>query len=640
MTLILSLLSLCFQADAGDLYVSVSGNDSNPGTRNAPLATIARARDAARPLAGTKPLSVVLRGGTYFLPETLVFKPEDSGRDGAPVTYAAAAGETVVLSGGRPITGWTKVEGGLWTAKVPDGLRFNQLFIDGKRRTRARTPNEGEFFRVDGEITLDKPAKLKFRAGDLRPEWAARGDVEVLALQKWAEIRMPIQALDAETRTATLSGDCHKWIIEKDARYWVENAPDMIDAPGEWYLDKKTGILTYKPLPGEDPTKTVAIAPALQQILRIEGDPAAKKAVAFLQFRGITLSHADWSIGPKGYSDSQAAIDYPGAVWARGAVSCAFERCVVSHVGGYGIDLSRGCRENRIVRCEVADTGAGGIRIGETALRKEEADKTLGNVVTDNHVHDLGVVFPAGVAIWVGHSAKNLLAHNHIHDTYYSGFSIGWSWGYGPSGAQENVIEYNDVHHIGRGMLADMGGIYTLGTCTGTVIRNNVFHDVWSSTYGGWAIYFDEGSTGVVAENNVSYRCKSNGFHQHYGKDNTLRNNIWALNQEAQIARTRKEDHFTLLFERNIVYWKEGKLLSGNWEGDQFRWEKNLFWNPGGTKGLPEKWKEQGQDKDSVIADPLFVDPDKGDFRLKPDSPALRLGFQPIDVSKVGPRPE
>jgi parallel beta-helix repeat protein len=315
------------------------------------------------------------------------------------------------------------------------------------------------------------------------------------------------------------------------------------------------------------------------------------------------------------------------------------ENCAVSHVGGYAIDFGRGCKDNRIVRCEVTDIGAGGIRIGETSLRKDEADKTTGNEVTDCHIHDLGICFPAGVAIWVGHSSKNTFAHNHIHDTYYSGFSIGWSWGYGPSGAQENVIEYNDVHHIGRGMLADMGGIYTLGTCTGTVIRNNVFHDVWSSTYGGWAIYFDEGSTGVVAENNVAYRCKSNGFHQHYGKNNTLRNNIFALSQEAQIARTRKEDHFTLTFERNIVYWKEGKLLSGNWEGNQFRWEKNLFWNPAGTKGLPEKWKEQGLDKDSVIADPMFADPDKGDFTLKPDSPALKLGFQPIDVSRVGPRP-
>src|SRR5689334_2171654 len=124
-------------------------------------------RDRARPLP--KPATVVLRGGTYFLPETLVFKAEDS-----DVTYAAAANEKVVVSGGRRITGW-KVEGELWTVKTD--LRFNQLFIDGKRRTRARTPNEGSFFTVDGEITLDKPAKLKYREGDLRAEWAERGDV-------------------------------------------------------------------------------------------------------------------------------------------------------------------------------------------------------------------------------------------------------------------------------------------------------------------------------------------------------------------------------------------------------------------------------------------------------------------------------
>src|SRR5262249_230436 len=274
-------------------------------------------------------------------------------------------------------------------------------------------------------------------------------------------------------------------------------------------------------------------------------------------------------------SDTQAAIHYPGAVWAQGAVGVSFENCVVSHVGGYGIDFSRGCKSNQIVRCEVTDTGAGGIRIGETVLRKDDVDKTLGNVVTDSHIHDIGLVFPAGVAVWVGHSAKNQLAHNHIHDTYYSGFSIGWSWGYGPSGAQENVIEQNLVHDIGRSMLADMGGIYTLGTCTGTLIRNNIFRDVWSSTYGGWGIYFDEGTTCGVAEDNSAVRCKSNGFHQHYGKENTLRNNIFALNHEAQIARSRKEEHFTLLFERNIVYWTEGTLLSGTWEGSQFRWEKN-----------------------------------------------------------------
>lgn len=620
------LLSLSLQGDEiTEFFVSPSGKDGNPGTAQAPFATLTKARDALRAAPPSFSRRITLKAGAYFLTEPLALTVKDSS-----VQWRAAKGETVVISGGRLITGWVKGDNGVWTAQVPDGLRFNQLFIDGKRRVRARSPNVGSFFTVDGRLTEDKETKLKFHEGDLKPEWAGR-DVEVIALQKWAELRMPIVSVDAATRTAVLAGQCHKWIIEDQARYWVENSLDLLDAPGEWYLDKKTGVLSYKPLEGEDPVKIVAIAPAMQELVRLDG-------VKYSHFEGIAFSHADWSMGPKGYADSQAAIDYHGAVRVENSEKCGFIDCSFSHVGGYGLDFGKGCRDNLVVRCEVTDTGAGGIRIGETSIRKDDVDKTVGNIISDNHIHDIGVVFPAGVAVWVGHSAKNQLAHNHIHDTYYSAFSIGWSWGYGPSGAQENVVEFNLVHDIGRRMLADMGGVYTLGTCTGTVIRNNVFHDIWSSTYGGWAIYFDEGSTGVVAENNLAYRCKSNGFHQHYGKENTLRNNIFALNQEAQIARTRKEDHFTLLFERNIVYWTEGSLLSGIWDGDQFRWEKNLFWNPAGTKGLPEKWKEAGLDKESLIADPLFVAPEKGDFRLKPESPALKLGFQPIDVSKVGPR--
>lgn len=561
---------------------------------------------------------VVLKGGLHVLREPLVFGPEDSG-----AAWSAAPGETPVISAGRPLSGWAVEPDGTWSLPQA-GASFRQLFVDGRRAVRARTPNAGEFFRVDGEVSLEKQSRLKCK--DLRPEWVG---AELVVLQSWAEARLPIRAVAGGV--ATLGTSVPKYNREKNARFWVEDAPGALDAPGEWQL--RDGVLRYKPLPGQDPATVQAVAANLPLILKIDG----AKGVTF---KGITFAHADWTLPEDGYPDVQAAFDIPGAIRAERAVECVFEACRIVSVGGYGLELGRGCRRNKVLRCEVVDCGAGGIKIGEPALRKEEVDQAHSNEVLDSHVHDLGHVYPAGVGIWVGHSARNRLAHNHVHDTCYSGFSIGWSWGYGPSGAQENVIEHNYVHHIGRGMLADMGGIYTLGTCTGTVIRHNVFHDVWSSTYGGWGIYFDEGTTGVVAENNIAYRCKSNGFHQHYGKDNVLRNNVFALNAESQIARTRAEPHPTLTVERNLVYWTTGSLLSGDWGNGTFRFEKNLYWNP--TKpgaGTPADWAAKGWDKASVVADPLFVDPEKGDFRLKPGSPALKLGFVPIDVSKVGPRP-
>src|SRR5260221_3012451 len=160
------LLSLFCQGDEIYEYtVSPTGKDTNPGTAQAPFATLTKAKDAFKSGRGMEN-GVTLRGGTYFLTEPLVLTAKDGS-----TTWRAAPGETVVISGGRLITGWKKGDNGLWTTQVPAGLRFNQLFIDGKRRTPARTPNAGDFFRVDGQLTEDKPTKLKFKEGDLKVDW-------------------------------------------------------------------------------------------------------------------------------------------------------------------------------------------------------------------------------------------------------------------------------------------------------------------------------------------------------------------------------------------------------------------------------------------------------------------------------------
>jgi hypothetical protein len=313
------------------------------------------------------------------------------------------------------------------------------------------------------------------------------------------------------------------------------------------------------------------------------------------------------------------------------------------NLGGYGVELSEGCRENRIVGNEFSHLAAGGVRLSGGAATSQAALRTGKNVIADNHLHHLGTVFPAGVGILSQHANDNRIVHNHIHDLYYTGISVGWVWGYGPSVSAGNLVEGNLIHDVGRKVLSDMGGIYLLGVSPGTIVRGNVIRDVESFGYGGWGIYTDEGSTGVTVEKNLVYRTKSGGFHQHYGKENVIRNNIFALAREGQLMRTRAEPHRSFMFERNIVYAKDTPLFAKNWTGDKFVLDHNLYWDASGKvpafpAGTLKDWQARGHDTNSLVADPLFVDPEKGDFRLKDGSPANKIDFKPLDDSTAGVR--
>jgi hypothetical protein len=601
-----------------------------PQPRAGEVASLTEARDKVRAMrrAGDRgPFQVVLRGGTYRLGETFVLSAEDSG-----VTYEAAPGERPIVSGGRRLEGWKKASGPVWTAPAP--WDFRQLFINGRCAQRARTPTNG-FYRIEGPSSQDKPFLLKFRGDDIRKEWAGRG-VEVVALLAWSEIRMPIAEVDAAAHTARLTGNPRPSNKEADARYWIENAPDALDAPGEWYLDRDAHTVSYRPMAGENPATDEIVAPTITQLVRIDG---ARQLV----FRGIDFRHADWSMGPDGFADAQAAVQAPTLFEAVGAEEVTVERCSFSQSGGYAVWFGRGCKRNRVVANEIYDMGAGGVRLGETQQRPNEADRNWENAVTDNEIHDLGLVYPSAIGVWVGQSSRNTIAHNDIHDLYYTAISVGWTWGYAPNQCDGNAIEYNHLHHIGKEMLSDMGAIYTLGMQPATTIRNNLIHDVRAFTYGGWGIYPDEGSTGIVIENNIVYRTKSAGFHQHYGRENVVRNNIFAFGSEYQLMRTRAEPHLSFTFEGNIVYYDSGALLGSNWSGEGVKMNHNLYWDARGAvasfagKALAD-WRALGRDTESIVADPLFRNAASYDFTVLPESPVWKLGWKKIDMSTVGPR--
>lgn len=631
-------------------YVSPGGNDTWNGSKGKPFATVTQARDAVRAMKKNtpleKPVTVYMRGGLYELSEPILFTPDDSGTESCPVTYSAYPGEIPVLSGGRKITGWNQRQDGIWETEIPEVKSgewyFHQLFVNGKRCQRARIPNDG-FYHVDGAISLDERAVFTYKDDDIKPEWAEAGDIEVIALQAWAEIRMPIREVDMSSKTVTLSGKCRPSNREKNARYCIENAREGLDSLGEWYLDRKTGVLLYMPFEGEDILSAEVIAPLATELIRFEGNPGEESFIRNMIVSGLTLRYTDWTLPEEGYSDTQAAYDIPAVITGNGAKSVTVRDCLIEHHGNYAVEFAMGCSDIHILGNEMTDLGAGGVKIGEPVNREKQAEQTYGNTVSDNHIHDIGIVYPAACGIIIFRSGKNTISHNHIHDTYYTGISNGWSWGYAETNTRDNIIEYNHVHDIGRGMLSDMGGNYNLGVQPGTVIRNNLFHDITSYGCGGWGIYTDEGSSYILIENNVVYHTKSGGFHQHYGRENIIRNNIFAYATNGQVIRTRMEEHLSFTFERNIVYWSESPLLGSNWSDDKYKLDYNLYWN---TRGEPvmfkkwtfDEWQKRGQDVHSLIADPLFTDPGNGDFSLKPESPALKLGFKPIDISAVGPQ--
>jgi len=650
------------------LFVSPDGNAAWSGqlaTPNAdktdgPLPSIEAARDALRAMRAKGQAKqhtfVSVEAGTYYLSEPLAFGPEDSN-----TTYIRNSSRIALISGGERISGWKKGDLNgktVWTAELPDvkaGKWYpRQLFVNGQRRPRTRLPKEGYFqFTGSPQIEKDTPwgtgqTQATFKPGDIR-RWHNLGDVEAVALHFWVDSHLPIAEVDEAANLVKFTRksvfrltEAHD--LKKGARYYVENVFEALDTPGQWYVDRPTGILYYLPMPGETPEKTTVVAGRVPQLVRVVGDRKNGKPVKSLVFAGLNFAHADWSLPADKAGYAQAAFDVPGALYFQDADSCIVCGCHVSQVSGYAVEFSSGCENNTVEGCELTDLGAGGVRMWQGSSHTN---------VYNNEIGPGGLIFHSAIGVLIGASGDNTVTHNEIHHFNYTGVSVGWSWGYNPSPAVRNVVEHNHIHHIGQGMLSDLGGIYTLGVSPNTRLRYNRIHDVDAHTYGGWGIYNDEGSTHILIENNIVYRTKHAGYHQHYGKENYIRNNIFAFGKEAQLQRSREEEHTSFIFERNIVLFDNDKLLNGNWGNEKFVSDYNLYWRIGANEAecfltgkVPftfagasfDDWKKRGHDVHSVIADPGFVDPAKGDFAFKNKAwtMANNIRFQPIDVSKIG----
>ena len=657
-----------------------------------PHAALAQVR-AAKAAGDTGAWTIRVKAGFYALKDTLVFTPADSGTPAAPVTWLGE-GEKTVFAGGERLKGWKDMGGGVWSAPVPrapDGTPayFEQLWVNGRRADRARLPNRcpndlrAEYFNVTrpGCVAVSNAAGKVMHAVErvtltneaARVLAAIPADelpyAQMLVVHKWNFARRILRGVDPATLTVETHGRSpwSRWQVwnARETLVCFENVRAAFDAPGEWFYDAKAGAVLYRPLPGEDMTCAEVVAPSskISRLVAFRGDPDKDRPVHDIVFRNLTFAYSDGTAadggrGPTQAYQHQAASGYDGAVTAEGVRRLAFDRCTFAHTGNYGLRFNDGCVSNTIANCTLFDLGAGGVwmgaercyvapgeRLSRRIIRTLASRSTAFNRIENCVIRNGGRFNPEGTGVACTHVSDSKVLHCDIYDFYYTGVSVGWIWGFTGSVAQRNEIAFNRIYDLGKGIMSDMGGVYTLGTSFGTRVHHNVIHDVWSYSYGGWALYTDEGSEGITMDHNLCWNTTDGSFHQHYGAGCVIRNNIFAWNRKLGAVRMSRQVvqdiPCTLNFVNNIVVVREGPLVGRGVRGVGGIWAGNLWYdfsgNPPEFDGLDwNKWRVCGKETGGVYGDPLFVNAAANDFRLTPSSPAFALGFEAWDYSAAG----
>ncbi|MFC0680159.1 right-handed parallel beta-helix repeat-containing protein [Lysobacter korlensis] len=685
--------------DRLEVYLGPHGSHHGIGSAGYPVRELAQAMRLVRRRREPGQQAVIwVMPGDHRIRETLELGPDDSH------TTIAATGDGVVFDGSAELSGWaeTEVRGRrVWAAPAPD-RRFVSLYVNGKRRSRPRFPR-GRELRIEEQVGLDVRGdfdgtlfdaadRFRYAEGDL-PPLADPTEVEVVVPHFWVQERMPIASID-DTRREVVSSRHSIFALRDDAtrqfaRYWLDNVGEAFgEEPGEWYLDRTGAVsgrpeptLLYAPLPTETLEATTIRVPAIEQFLRVVGDPSAGRPVRDVRIEGIVFRCAGFAEmpaarAPFGVREDdllatdvdfaaavQGATEASGAILLEGARDCVLVGGGIERVDGYAIQLAAGSRGNLVSGMLLRDLGAGAVRAGGSA-DPGSPSFCRANEVSDNVMVTGGRVYPNAVAVLFQHGADNVIAHNDISDFFYSGISVGWVWDYVPSPSSGNLIVGNHLHRLGQGRLNDTGAIYLLGIAPGTIVRGNHIHDVRCRNYGGWGIYLDQGSSHVIVEDNVVYDCSHQAFHVNYGRENVVRNNIFAFGGESQVAVTKPEAHRAFSFQRNIVVGNGTPAFAGRQDHRDIRnlvvdSELNLFWDPRPVPGalfaanggyaegmrwelreaMDEVWRDAGRDLRSLVADPGFTDLDGRDFRVLPGGPADQLGIDVPDVSGAGQRP-
>jgi hypothetical protein len=532
-------------------FVSPTGTDTNPGTQSAPFQTLSRAQTAVRAITPGMSGDVVvyLRQGTHTLTNSVVFDARDSGLNGFQVVYSAYPGEAPVVSGGRPVTGWIDAGGGLFRAPV-GSLRFRQLYVNGKRAIRARTPNAGAYNQVVFWDTGNR--RVEVGSGQTGT-WQRPNQVEMVILGEGVN--------QSNLRVSSISGATVTPLEPERTRifqqtyppknpgrpYFFENALEFLNAPGEWYLNTDTNEVLYRPLAGENMASAAVVAPVLERLISVVGTLSAP--VHHLQFRGLSFEHATWLLpNSEGYVGDQASIvftqplpadeisSYPGhrlpaGVHVEAANFVRFERNTFRHMGGSALNLYRAVNDSTVIGNVITDVSGSGISI-DLNLEGNPGDSRVicrRNLISNNYIAGTGRDWYQSVGIMTGYTDATTIERNELLDMPYSGITVGWGWEFADNAMRNNIVRYNNVQSTNK-LMSDGAGIYTLSKQNGGLVAENYVHHITrSGVQGGFnisGIYLDEGSGLITVRDNVLVSTADRGVFQNAnGPGVTLTNN-------------------------------------------------------------------------------------------------------------------
>lgn len=567
-----SLLAISSTLMAGDIWVSPKGNDFNDGTKQSPKATLTSALRQAREWRRTGDnriqdgITIYMEGGTYALHEPVFIRPEDSGTKESPTVIRSISGEEAILSGGVRIRNWKK-QGKLWVADVPTfngrPLDFRQLWIDGKKAVRARDVEDFEKMNricsvEEKNEILYVPAiavrKLIDNKGTLKTEYA-----EMVLHQMWCVANLRIRSVEIQGDSAAVRFHQpesriqfeHPWprpmvtTNGHNSAFYLTNARELLDVPGEWYHDINTRKVYYYPREGEkmQDASTEAIIPAIETLVQVEG--TLDRPVSNIRFEKITFSYTTWMRpSEKGHVPLQAGmyltdgyriepkmqrnyLNHPldnqgwlgrpvAAVRVAAANQIDFERCRFEHLGSTGLDYEEATQGGAVRGCLFRDIAGNGLIVGsfspvahETHLPYDPADRR--EVCTHQQINncyftEVGNEDWGCLAIAAGYVSDINIGHNEISEVPYSGISLGWGWTQTVNCMRNNRVHANLIHHYAKHMY-DVAGVYTLGSQPKSYVTENCVHSIYKPSYvhdpNHWFyLYTDEGSSFITVRDN------------------------------------------------------------------------------------------------------------------------------------------